>query len=249
MCALIFGCAPKIETEKDEKPIEQPIKQIVSREDAMRSLPCFGCHSYNEFAAMPERGIFSHQLHSDMGYHCNQCHDVRGHESVVINKATCASCHNLGEMVISKTALPARFNHAVHADVARCIECHPNLFLMSKGTAYITMKDIFEGRSCGACHDGKRAFPASDCARCHNVERFDAELTYIVEGIGNVRFSHRFHAAAFGCADCHPKLFGMKKTRGKMPKDEMYKGRYCGACHNGNIASPMTDCMKCHKAS
>jgi c(7)-type cytochrome triheme protein len=169
VCALMSGCAPKIETEKDKKPIQQPIKQIVSREDAVRSLPCFRCHAYDKFAAGPEKGMFSHQVHADMGYHCNQCHAVRGHEPVVINHAVCASCHNLGEMMLSKTALPARFNHAVHADVARCVECHPNLFLMSAGTTHVTMKDKNEGMYCGACHDGRRAFPVSDCAKCHKM--------------------------------------------------------------------------------
>jgi len=68
VCALIFGCAPKIEVEKDEKPIEKAI----SRQDIMRSLPCFECHSYNKWTAAPARGIFSHSLHIDVGYHCNQ---------------------------------------------------------------------------------------------------------------------------------------------------------------------------------
>ncbi len=169
ICALMLGCVPKIEMERDEKPIEKPIEKIVSREDAMRSLPCFGCHSYNKFTAAPARGIFSHSLHIDMGYHCNQCHEVRGHKPVVLNMATCINCHNLKEMTLNKTALPAKFNHEKHAAIFSCKECHPNLFLMSRGATHVTMKDKFEGRFCGSCHDGKRAFPVADCARCHNM--------------------------------------------------------------------------------
>ncbi|MDO9289303.1 MAG: cytochrome c3 family protein, partial [Thermodesulfovibrionales bacterium] len=68
-----------------------------------------------------------------------------------------------------------------------------------------------------------------------------------VEGLGPVTFSHKFHAGTFPCDECHPKLFGMKKTQGKMPMDKINEGKFCGACHNGSIASPATDCTKCHK--
>jgi len=118
---------------------------------------------------------------------------------------------------------------------------------MKAGAAQVSMQDIGKGLYCGACHDGKKAFSSSECSKCHNMAGFDKELGYKTEGMGAVLFSHKFHGGAFACKECHPKLFGMKKTQGKMTMDEMNKGRFCGSCHDGNTAASLTDCDKCHK--
>ena len=62
----------------------------------------------------------------------------------------------------------------VHADKGlKCPDCHtkPKLFEMKKGKDKITMKDMNEGKFCGACHnDGKKAFSvkaADGCGKCH----------------------------------------------------------------------------------
>jgi c(7)-type cytochrome triheme protein len=63
------------------------------------------------------------------------------------------------------------FDGKIHADKGlKCNACHPAAFKMKKGADVITMKDINEGKFCGACHDGKKAFSASDkaaCVKCH----------------------------------------------------------------------------------
>lgn len=241
--ALLFSCAPK-KPEKEKLQKEPEI--IISRDEALGGLPCFKCHSYQKFTTS-QKGAFPHQKHLDAGYHCNQCHDVKGHKSIVINRDICNVCHNLKTITLKKTVLPSRFNHEIHAGLFSCKECHPKLFTMKAGSNNILMNDIYKGEFCGFCHNGKKAFSSLECSRCHNIKGFERELTYKVEGIGNVVFSHKFHSTAFGCDSCHPKLFGMKKTQGKMKMDDMYAGKYCGACHNGNIASPVSDCQKCHK--
>lgn len=61
------------------------------------------------------------------------------------------------------------FNHTTHA-AAKCNDCHPKLFKMKAHTTKFTMADITAGKSCGSCHDGKKAFSATDtklCAKCH----------------------------------------------------------------------------------
>lgn len=241
--AFIFGCVPK-KPEREKMQKEGDV--IVSRDEARGSLPCFRCHSYQKFISSP-KGMFPHLKHLDVGYHCNQCHDVKGHKHMVINRDVCNACHNLKKITFKKTTLPSNFDHERHASLFSCKECHPGIFPMKIGSSYITMDDIYKGKYCGACHDGEKAFPASECFKCHNIKGFGKELTYKVEGIGNVVFSHKSHTAAFGCDACHPKLFAMKKTQGKMKMDDMYNGKYCGACHNGNIASPASDCQKCHR--
>jgi c(7)-type cytochrome triheme protein len=49
-----------------------------------------------------------------------------------------------------------------------CGECHPGLFKAQSGANRATMKDMEYGKSCGACHDGVKAFGvAADCKPCH----------------------------------------------------------------------------------
>jgi c(7)-type cytochrome triheme protein len=58
-----------------------------------------------------------------------------------------------------------------HADKGlKCMDCHTKIFQMKKGTAKMKMPDINAGKFCGQCHDGVRAFRASDaasCKKCH----------------------------------------------------------------------------------
>ncbi len=54
-----------------------------------------------------------------------------------------------------------------------CADCHKNLkpvpFKMKFGADRFTMNDIRNGRYCGSCHNGKKAFaPAGNCMKCHN---------------------------------------------------------------------------------
>jgi c(7)-type cytochrome triheme protein len=60
------------------------------------------------------------------------------------------------------------FNGKAHADKGfKCADCHskPKLFEMKK--VPLKMDDMKAGKSCGACHHGKKAFNVSECAQCH----------------------------------------------------------------------------------
>ncbi len=63
------------------------------------------------------------------------------------------------------------FDGAAHAKKGlKCADCHQALFKMKKGSDVITMKDMQEGKFCGACHNGTRAFSVKDaanCTKCH----------------------------------------------------------------------------------
>ena len=63
------------------------------------------------------------------------------------------------------------FSGQVHKDAGvKCMECHnKDMFpKMKQGTVAITMAQIYEGKLCGVCHNGKRAFEAkANCNRCH----------------------------------------------------------------------------------
>ncbi len=63
------------------------------------------------------------------------------------------------------------FDGKTHADKGlKCNDCHTKIFQMKKGSAKITMADINAGKNCGECHNGTKAFKASDaanCGKCH----------------------------------------------------------------------------------
>jgi c(7)-type cytochrome triheme protein len=64
-----------------------------------------------------------------------------------------------------------KFDGTVHKEAgAKCKDCHNNEMFpkMKQGTVSITMDQIYAGKLCGVCHNGKRAFDAKgNCARCH----------------------------------------------------------------------------------
>ena len=63
------------------------------------------------------------------------------------------------------------FDGTIHNKAAgSCTVCHnKDVFPeMKKGTVKITMAKIYEGKLCGICHNGTKAFDAKgNCNRCH----------------------------------------------------------------------------------
>src|ERR1035437_2877795 len=68
------------------------------------------------------------------------------------------------------------FDGKAHADkVMKCADCHskPKLFEMKKSGDKISMAAMNEGKFCGTCHDGKKAFSVkapADCVKCHKTD-------------------------------------------------------------------------------
>lgn len=67
---------------------------------------------------------------------------------------------------------PVTFSHAFHGGKGlKCNACHVKPFQMKKGKSEDhPMAAMEEGKSCGACHDGKKAFGVKDkatCEKCH----------------------------------------------------------------------------------
>lgn len=62
------------------------------------------------------------------------------------------------------------FSHEEHVSRAglKCKDCHPAIFQMAEGYRKTKMTDMEKGASCGACHNGKRAFGVKQgCTKCH----------------------------------------------------------------------------------
>jgi c(7)-type cytochrome triheme protein len=67
-----------------------------------------------------------------------------------------------------KTVGKVIFDGKSHTDEGlKCVDCHskPKLFEMKKTSP--AMDDMKAGKSCGVCHDGKKSFAVTECAKCH----------------------------------------------------------------------------------
>ena len=133
--------------------------------------------------------LFSHDVHTDM-FGCSECHPdlftARANSNQVgmakmEEGASCGACHDgdsafgvkddcttchAGDVVFDDFGKTV-FSHALHNDLFSCEACHPKVFKAQRGANKATMEDMENGQSCGACHNGGRAFPVSDCRPCH----------------------------------------------------------------------------------
>lgn len=58
-------------------------------------------------------------------------------------------------------------DHVIKAKL-KCSECHYQIFNTKETHKKVTMGDMRKGASCGACHDGRRAFDVkANCGKCH----------------------------------------------------------------------------------
>ena len=73
------------------------------------------------------------------------------------------------------------------------------------------------------------------------------------EPVKSVLFRHQYHVDVkkISCEKCHSGLFEMQALLAQEKKDfvmeSLYRGRYCGACHNGKDAfAAQNQCARCH---
>lgn len=67
------------------------------------------------------------------------------------------------------------------------------------------------------------------------------------EGMRPVVFSHWFHRIRFRCKVCHDELgFKMRAGANDLRMLDITNGKYCGLCHNGEIAWGAERCDLCH---
>lgn len=182
---------------------------------------------------------------------CGACHSgVRAFS--VASEKDCSRCHSgkPRDVIYNVKGLgTATFSHSIHIDKTggACKGCHNGKVISGKGKS-VTMAEMEKGRTCGFCHNGKRAFTVSaNCDRCHKGLK-PKDINFNLKGVSTATFSHSFHTQAYGCKDCHTKIFPFKAVVGKATMNDMVNGKSCGVCHNGKDAFASTgDCNKCHK--
>ncbi|MDW7772019.1 MAG: cytochrome c3 family protein [Desulfobulbaceae bacterium] len=162
-------------------------------------------------------------------------------------------------IVWNKPVPRVTFSHKVHTMDAGfdCDSCHDDLFEMEAGAAEekddFTMSSFSRGNYCGACHDGDTAFNAMSydmCSACHTAPK----TIVFTKPVKAVIFDHEQHVDDFGfnCTNCHSDIFKMnighaEQNPEQFTMEALYKGEYCGACHDGEQAfASDTKCTTCH---
>lgn len=137
---------------------------------------------------------FSHKNHTAM-FKCDDCHSKlfkmkKGSAKIAFgdhkSDKFCYSCHNgksahfdcnkcHGKVAAPKQPIVYKmqgmgavsFSHEFHTAVFGCDQCHTKIWPMQKGVKKMKMDDLYQGKFCGECHNGKKATAATDCAKCH----------------------------------------------------------------------------------
>lgn len=66
-------------------------------------------------------------------------------------------------------------------------------------------------------------------------------------GMRPVIYPHWFHRIRFRCKVCHSELgFEMRAGGNDVTMADIIDGKFCGMCHNGEVAWSVEHCDRCH---
>lgn len=200
---------------------------------------CAMCHA-KIFKTKSMRPVTMAEM--EKGRSCGACHG-----SIAFPLSACGRCHAIRNITFRvQPTGDVVFVHEPHTKRLICGACHPRLFKPGRNRS-VTMAEMEKGKSCGACHNAKRAFALADCSRCHLAGKVLMKVT----GAGPVVFPHAFHTALYRCADCHPKVFPLgypnQRPRVSMTDMDLDQRKSCGACHDDYTAFTIREnCVRCH---
>jgi c(7)-type cytochrome triheme protein len=195
---------------------------------------CKVCHATLKAS---NNGVHFSMADMEKGKSCGKCHN--GKTAFSIDK--CTGCHKVKEITyhVKETGV-VHFSHARHLKDTQCDSCHTKLFAAGPNRTF-TMAEMEKGKSCGACHNGTKAFGIEKCGACHPTK----EIVFNVKQTGPTHFSHLKHMEQYQCSACHTKLYALGPKK-HVSMAAMAKGKSCGACHNGKEAFAVAECAKCH---
>jgi c(7)-type cytochrome triheme protein len=139
-----------------------------------RDAGCTACHAPHAWSPEPRKACLA--CHADKAQHnpgpaCFECHEFCA--AAGAKASTKGGPPPITFPADPGSPGPVTFEHAKHlARGAQCGDCHPKLFKMQKGSTKPTMDAMAEGKACGACHNGQKAFATMDgdrCLTCHKA--------------------------------------------------------------------------------
>ncbi len=203
--------------------------------------------------------VFNHWLHRAK-YTCRLCHVDIGFAmkaggtgiTELDNKSGlyCGACHN------GKEAFGAEERHITGKTIKNCDRCHSygkkvkfkyNFYKFTKGfprARFGNRVDWLKAEEMGLIKLKDYLEEVSIKRRALKIPK-DMELKAKEIDMPDIIFSHRKHAVWNGCELCHPDIFGVKKGSTKFSMQDIFNGKYCGACH-GKVSFPTYDCQLCH---
>lgn len=203
--------------------------------------------------------LFPHWLHRAK-YTCRLCHVDLGfamtaNETMVSeednrNGLYCGACHN------GTISFPAEETTDDGETVKHCDRCHSqNKKVEMKYEFYDFVKEFPRARF-GNRVDWMKAeemglVELSDYLEGISIRREDLMMPEDrtihskVVGMPSIVFSHEKHTVWSGCELCHPQIFGISRRAQVYDMQDIFDGKYCGACH-GSVAFPNSDCRLCH---
>ncbi|BCS54396.1 cytochrome c3 family protein [Geobacter sp. SVR] len=222
-------------TENAGKVVFKHSSHMKKKNDKSPNVSCRSCHNENM-----KKNVRYTMADMEQGRSCGQCHN--GKQAFALEQ--CTGCHKVKDVTIKvKETGPVIFRHSVHLKKQECSSCHNALFKTS-GNPKVSMVEMEQGKSCGACHNGKKAFSISSCIGCHPVR----DVVFTIKDAGQTTFSHASHIKMYGCSNCHTRYYPLGRTKAKVTMVEMEAGKSCGACHDGKIAFTVKEnCATCHK--
>lgn len=167
----------------------EPMKELFSHRSHVveHKIACAQCHTgifEQKWGAARNKGDYTHADSFDKGLYCGVCHNGKD-AFATVGEQNCVRCHDSNmvapeRIYFQKPVRTVVFEHKGHVDMGlKCADCHPRLFESRTGAAEeqpekFVMQALYDGKYCGACHDGKAAF-ASDtrCTTCHIGVRGD----------------------------------------------------------------------------
>lgn len=182
------ACAPALAAQKQTPAMTAPSAMptdgitLFSHEFHVKQVGfnCVDCHDslfQQVGGAAKAAGDFTMSAF-DQGKYCGTCHDGST-AFAATEQDSCARCHD-NDIKAPKTIVfdqPVKaviFDHSRHAEELgiSCGSCHESLFRMKRGESEkqpdFTMEAMYQGKYCGACHDGTSAFSLKTrCAACH----------------------------------------------------------------------------------
>lgn len=214
---------------------------------------CTDCHSdFNAFLKDPDQKVlaqnFSHGLHLNKGYRCEDCHVVPTHQPdriIVPPMQKCFTCHSQEENAIAPGA---------------CGACHPQGFSLVPGNhgggGWLPPADPGLVKTVEARHADMAKEDRAYCEMCH-AQQFcnDCHQTPMPHP-GDWQAAHpqqvksagdeacqRCHPQEFLCNDCHHTGFEPGEVPWRLQHPPIVRGQgaeSCFTCHN-----PLT-CAHCH---
>ena len=129
----------------------------------LKTMQCNSCHTKLYLAGPNNKHVSMAEM--EKGKSCGACHNAKDAFAV----ADCAKCHPVKEVDFKlKDIGNVKFSHTFHLGMYKCGECHTGIYRPSSGNKAVSMTEMEQGKSCGACHDGKSAFTVKEnCDKCH----------------------------------------------------------------------------------